>query len=123
MGKRRDLVKGFTVLMVCWTIGEGITKWLALPLAGSLIGLMVLCLGLVMGIIKLEWVEECATQLHKNLVLVFIPAAVGIKYYWPLLLNSGLTIIASIIVSTFVVLLCTAKTVEFLQKEEGQEHA
>lgn len=72
-------------------------EWL---IPGSVIGLVALFLCLKWEWIRLEWVEVGAAFLIAELMLFFIPAAVGVVQYQELILQNGLYLLAFIVIST-----------------------
>lgn len=78
---------------------------LALP--GSIIGIFILFFLLQTKIIRVTWIESGANMLLANLLLFFIPSAVGIIKYEELLASDGLRILLVIILGTVIVMACT----------------
>jgi len=68
-------------LYILLLIGNTIARLLHLPIPGSIIGLVLLFLLLQFHIIKLEWIELGAAVLLSELLLFFIPSAIGVIYY------------------------------------------
>ncbi|GGN93743.1 CidA/LrgA family protein [Saccharibacillus kuerlensis] len=81
-----------------------LAAWMHLPLPGSIVGILVLFLLLQFRVVKLEWIELGATWLLAELLLFFIPAAVGVMNYIPLLEQDGLRIFAVVLLSTLLVM-------------------
>ncbi|NGZ76254.1 CidA/LrgA family protein [Saccharibacillus alkalitolerans] len=92
------LLMGFSELM------NRLAAWTHLPLPGSILGIFVLFLLLQLRIVKLEWIELGATWLLAELLLFFIPAAVGVMNYIPLLEQDGIRILAVVMLSTLIVM-------------------
>ncbi|MDA8210402.1 MAG: CidA/LrgA family protein [Clostridia bacterium] len=101
--------------MVCFFLGETIAKYSGLPLPGNLLGLVILLGGLLSGLVKLEWVERTANFFIQNLALILVPLSVGIMGDWKLVSQALPAIVASILISTFLVMGITAKIMETLQ--------
>ncbi len=112
---------GFGIIMVFLLAGEFLSRWLNLVLPGNLTALVLLFLALVMGIIKLEQVERAATWLLNNLMLFFIPLNASLVLQWDVLKKEGLVMLASLFISTLLVMAVTAKTVEIFGKK-GEQH-
>ena len=89
---------GFSLLM------NRLAVWMHLPVPGSILGIFVLFLLLHFRIVKLEWVELGANWLLAELLLFFIPAAVGVMNYIPLLEQDGMRILAVVVLSTLIVM-------------------
>ncbi len=99
----------------------GLKQLFAIPLPASMIGLVLLFLALFFKIIKLEWVEQGANWLMAELLLFFIPSAVGIVNYNEIASLQGLEVVAIIGVSTLIVMSATAFIADRLarRKEAG----
>ncbi|PLS17688.1 CidA/LrgA family protein [Bacillus sp. M6-12] len=83
-----------------------------LPIPASMFGLIFLFLALQLKLIKLEWVEQGANWLMAELLLFFIPSAVGIVNYDDILSIQGIGIVLLIGVSTIIVMGVTSLTAE-----------
>lgn len=81
-----------------------LTPLLHIPIPGSIIGMLVLFLLLESGVIRLNWVEVGASWLLAELLLFFIPSAVGVMKYSSLLEVNGLQVLAVVLVGTFAVM-------------------
>ncbi|MDI4645273.1 CidA/LrgA family protein [Cohnella hashimotonis] len=75
-----------------------------LPIPGSILGLVALFALLELKIVKLAWVELGAEWLVAQMLLFFVPATVGIVRYKPLIVHSGAAILATILLSTAIVM-------------------
>lgn len=91
----------------------------AIPLPASIIGLVLLFLALVLKIVKLEWVEKGANWLMAELLLFFIPSAVGIVNYNEIASWQGVQIVIIIGISTFIVMSLTAFIADWIEKKKG----
>ncbi|KHD86759.1 CidA/LrgA family protein [Heyndrickxia ginsengihumi] len=78
---------------------------LHLPLPGNILSMMILFVLLQTKIIKLAWIEFGANFLLAELLLFFIPSAVGVIKYKTLLLENGLEIMAVLITSLITVMI------------------
>lgn len=108
------LVQFITILLI-YFIGNGLVRWLNLPVPGSIVGMALLFLGLTLRVCKLKWVETIA-QLHiKHITLLFIPFAVGVWHYNGIFQIEGLKLTAILAASSIAVLLVTAGMAEFFE--------
>ncbi|WP_110930868.1 CidA/LrgA family holin-like protein [Paenibacillus bouchesdurhonensis] len=82
-----------------------IAELLHLPIPGSILGIIIIFALLKTNVIKLTWIEKGANLLLAELLLFFIPSAVGIMKYIPLLESDGVRILVVVISSTFIVML------------------
>ncbi|NQX47076.1 CidA/LrgA family holin-like protein [Paenibacillus tritici] len=94
-------VAGLTVFSL---LVNSITSLLHIPLPGSIIGMILLFLLLESGVIRLNWVEAGASWLLAELLLFFIPSAIGVMNYSKLLESDGLQVLAVVLVGTFAVM-------------------
>lgn len=94
-------LNGFSLLM------DLLARTLHLPVPGSILGMVVLFILLQTRVVKLRWIEVGAAWLLGELLLFFIPSAVGIMNYMPMLEHDGLQILFIVLLSTFLVMSCT----------------
>lgn len=83
---------------------------------GSILGIVFIFLLLKTKIVSLEWVEAGANFLIAELILFFIPSAVGIIQYKQLILINGMRFGLVIFLSTVTVMISTGLLAEFLNK-------
>src|SRR5690625_512825 len=79
------------ILYSFYLLGNWIQISLNLFIPGSVIGMILLFILLLIKGVKLTWVEEGATFLINNLALFFIPATVGIIDYFFLIFGKRLS--------------------------------
>lgn len=94
-------VAGLTVFSMLVNL---VTKGLHLPIPGSIIGMFLLFLLLESGIIRLSWVEAGASWLLAELLLFFIPSAIGVMNYFKVLEADGIQVLAVVLIGTFAVM-------------------
>jgi holin-like protein len=104
-------------------LGTGLKEIIPLPIPGSMFGLILLFLALYFKIVKLEWVEKGAKWLMAELLLFFVPSAVGIVNYDDILSLQGAEIVLLIGISTVIVLGMTALVAERITgRKRGEQH-
>ncbi|SFB21483.1 holin-like protein [Cohnella sp. OV330] len=96
---------------------------LRLPIPGSILGLLALFALLELKIVKLAWIELGAEWLVAQMLLFFVPATVGIVRYKPLIVESGVAILATILLSTAIVMAIAGLTGERSGRARGGEAA
>lgn len=101
-------------------MGEIIQRFFRWPIPGSVIGLIALFLCLKWKWIRLEWIEAGASFLIAELMLFFIPAAVGVVQYQELILQSGLYLLAFIIFSTVLIMFVLGWLADRLHAQKEQ---
>lgn len=94
-------VAGLTVFSM---LVNSLTPYLHIPIPGSIIGMILLFALLESGIIRLNWIEVGASWLLAELLLFFIPSAIGVMNYSKLLEANGLQILGVVLVGTFAVM-------------------
>jgi holin-like protein len=110
------MIEAITAVLLCQLAGEGLARWLALPVPGPVIGLLVLFLALVVrGRLTpdAKAVEETplgalSAFLLAHLSLLFVPAGVGIVGQFDLLARHGVGLFVALVVSTAAALAVTA---------------
>lgn len=103
----RNMVKGtvqVAALMAFTLLMNKLAGLLHLPIPGSILGIIVLFVLLETRIVRLEWIDLGASWLLAELLLFFIPAAVGVMKYIPMLESDGVRILIVVIFSTFIVM-------------------
>lgn len=84
--------------------GDAIVAWLGIPIPGPLIGMALLFLGLVTGVVRLSWIEDGADVLIRDIILFFVPAAVGIMQYKELFGTLGALLVGAVFISILLML-------------------
>lgn len=108
-----NALNGIAWLLVLQTVGELLSRGLGLPLPGPVVGLVLLLVALRWSPVRAA-VGGCADVLLSHLSLLFVPVAVGVMAYLPLLSTYGLRLAAVLVASTWVGLLVTAWTLKRL---------
>jgi holin-like protein len=116
------MIRGFAVLLFCQLLGELIVRAGDWPVPGNVLGMALLLAGLMVGMIRLEWVTEAAELLLTHMALLFIPVGVGVMLYLDLLAREWLPIVAATVLSTFVVIAVTGHVTQGLagKQREGE---
>ncbi|AWP30603.1 LrgA family protein [Paenibacillus vortex V453] len=104
-------VAGFMLLSMGM---DKLAEWLHLGIPGSILGIAVVFILLETKILRLEWIELGANWLLAELLLFFIPAAVGIMKYFPMLEAEGLQILVVVLFSTVIVMVSSGLTAGFI---------
>ena len=102
-------------------LGSAVKAIVPIPIPAAMVGLLLLFLGLLVGIVKLEWVEQGGNWLLAELLLFFIPSAVGIVNYEEMLSWQGFISVLLIGLSTFIVIGSTAFIAEKLNNWKERE--
>ena len=98
-----------------------LAAFLHLRIPGTILGILFIFLLLHFNIIKLKWIELGAVWLLGELLLFFIPSAVGVIDYGTLLSQSGTSIVLVVLLSTFVVMLSTGIMTQMIAKRKERK--
>lgn len=124
MGKLKSLLMGVLQIAILFFISMAMNKivdLLHLNIPGSILGIIVIFTLLKTGVLKLEWIEKGANWLLAELLLFFIPSAVGIMKYIPMLESDGVRILIVVIFSTFIVMASSGLTASRIAKRKEKQ--
>jgi holin-like protein len=119
---------GIIILQVCFLyvfffLGTALKQIIPLPIPASMFGLFLLFLALCCKVIKLKWVEQGSKWLMAELLLFFVPSAVGIVNYQQIISIQGVEIVLLIAFSTMIVMGMTALTAEKISvRKRSEQH-
>ena len=108
-------LRGLAWLLAMQSLGELLSRGLALPFPGPVIGMLLLLLALRWAPVR-EPVAACANFLLSHLSLLFGPVGVGVMTHLGLLSQYGMRMLLVIVVSTWIGLAVTALTLRYFQK-------
>jgi len=110
------MLKPLALLLVCQLAGEAVTRGLALPLPGPVLGLMILLIGLFVAR-RLRRVDASSIDttslgtvsngLLASLGVLFVPAGVGVIQHLDLLSRRGPALFVTLLLSTVLTLVVT----------------
>lgn len=115
------LIRGIVVLLVFYGVGMLASEWLHIPLPGNLLGMLLLTLGLGMGWIRMEWVEQASSFLVRHMMLFFVPIIVGVSSYMGLISEAPWPILLSLFIGPLVVMLVTGRLVQWYMNRQRQK--
>ena len=102
------------VLCALFLLGGQIASWLAWPIPGGVMGLALLLILFASGVLKPATLQLGAGWLMAEMLLFFIPALMSLLDYGALIREEGWRILLVIAVSTLMVMVVTAMTVELV---------
>ncbi len=95
------MLKALTIFLVFQLGGETLSRALALPIPGPVLGMaLLLAVLLIRGKGAPDWMEKTADGILSHLSLLFVPAGVGLMQHLPRLRDEWLAIGAALVVST-----------------------
>lgn len=116
------ILKAFLVVFGCVFLGEVFIDLTGLPLPPSVIGLLILFGALQTGVVKLETVQTLAKTMLDYLVLLVVPACISIMQYLDVIRDDLWVLIGATTISTFLVLMATGKSYEWLRQWQKFRH-
>ncbi|MDH1694779.1 MULTISPECIES: CidA/LrgA family protein [unclassified Pseudomonas] len=112
--KALRLLVELAVLCTLFLLGGQIASWLGWPIPGGVMGLALLLILFASGVLKPATLQLGAGWLMAEMLLFFIPALMSLLDYGALIREEGWRILLVIAVSTLMVMVVTAMTVEMV---------
>ncbi len=113
-------LRQFGIILAVTCVGEIMKYFIPLPIPGSIYGLILMFVLLLLRVIKVEHVKETGEFLIEIMPLMFIPAGVGLITSWEQLQSFMVPLLVITVVSTFVVMIVTGKVTDFLISRIGK---
>lgn len=121
------LILQLVLIMLITFIGTEVQKLLHIPLAGSIVGLMLFFLLLQFKIVPVSWINVGADFLLKTMVFFFIPSVVGIMDVASNITMNYILFFIVIIIGTCLVALSSGyiaeKMLEKSNTRKGTDHS
>ncbi|MDF0732801.1 CidA/LrgA family protein [Pseudomonas entomophila] len=108
------LLAELAVLVGLFLLGGQLVAWLGWPIPAGVMGLALLLALFACGVLKPNMLQLGAGWLMAEMLLFFIPALMSLLDYGGLVRSEGWRILLVIAVSTVVVMVVTAVTVELV---------
>lgn len=99
-------------------LGDYLVRLLHWNVPGSIVGLVLMFALLQFKVVKVEWIDMGASWLISELLLFYVPSAVGIVQYGHLMKLDGLRIVIVIAVSTALVMVSTGVLADRIAKKK-----
>ena len=108
------LLVELATLCALFLLGGQLAAWLGWPIPGGVMGLALLLILFASGVLKPAMLQLGAGWLMAEMLLFFIPALMSLLDYGALIRDEGWRILLVIAVSTLMVMVVTALTVELV---------
>ena len=108
-------LRGLAWLLALQSVGEMLSRGLALPFPGPVIGMLLLLLALRLPMVR-EPVAACANFLLSHLSLLFVPVGVGVMTHLGLVGQYGVRMLVVVVLSTWLGLAVTALVLHLLRE-------
>lgn len=115
--------KQFTIIIVVSFLAELLHAVLPLPIPGSIYGLLLMLIGLMTGIIKLEKVRDASKFLIEIMPLMFIPAGVGLLDAFGILSSMLIPVLIITPVTTILVMIVSGRVTQAVIRHERKKKA
>ena len=102
-------------------VGELLKHLLPLPIPASIYGMVLLFVGLMTGVIKLESVKETGKFLIEIMPVMFIPAGVGLLTSWDTLCGILVPIGLITVVTILTVMAATGWVSQIMIRKAGEK--
>lgn len=120
------IFKQLFIILAINLAGELISKYLHLPLPGSITGMILLLILLLTGVLKEREIRETADFMLQNMGFFFIPAGVSILVSYHALDGFYFETVVVVVLSTILVLAVTALATQLFinlsEKKNGNNH-
>ncbi|SFI17613.1 CidA/LrgA family protein [Modicisalibacter xianhensis] len=110
------LIMGMSILLGCQFLGELLSRSLAIPVPGPVLGMVVLLVALLIHGRVPDSLRLAGEGLLRYLTLLFVPAGVGLMVHFELIKADFWVLVITLIVSTAVTLGVTGKVLDRLAK-------
>lgn len=114
-------IRQFLIILSISAVGELLNYLIPLPIPASIYGIGILFTLLMLKILKVEDIKECATFLIETMALMFIAPAVGLLDIWPEISSNALIYIVIALISTVVVMGTAGIVTDALLKKGGKK--
>lgn len=105
-------VKQLAVILLISFVGEILNRVLPFPIPASIYGMVILFVGLLTGLIRLEWVKETGLFLVEIMPIMFIPICVGLMDAWADIAPIWFPVVFICVVTTVIVMVVTGRTAQ-----------
>lgn len=115
-------IKQTAIIMGISFAGEILHGLIPFPIPASIYGILILFIGLMSGLIKLDQVKDTGEFLILIMPMLFIPSITGLINAWDRIRVKWLQYLLTIIISTVVVMAVSGKVTQALLKKDRSEN-
>ena len=114
-------IKQLVIIVGISLVGELLKFILPLPIPASIYGMVLLFVGLMTGVIKLESVKETGKFLIEIMPIMFIPAGVGLLTSWGTLSRILVPVSLITVVTIITVMAATGWVSQIMIRKSGEK--
>lgn len=113
------MLNAIAALFVFQLIGEVLVQALGLPLPGPLVGMLLLCAGLLWRGSVPDELRDTAGSLLRHMMLLFIPAVSGVMMHFGRVGQEWLPFLAAGLAGAAITIVVTALTFRWMLERSG----
>ena len=117
-----SILKGTAVLLLLQGVSTIVLNLCGFKFPPALLAMLLLLALMLKGIIRPRTVEDVCDILIEKMGMLFLPAGVSILLYLDIIVAESTAIIATVLISSLLILVVTALFLSFMLKGKGGEH-
>ena len=117
-----SILKGTAVLLLLQGVSTIVLNLCGFKFPPALLAMLLLLALMLKGIIRPRTVEDVCDILIEKMGMLFLPAGVSILLYLDIIIAESTAIIATVLISSLLILIVTALFLNFMLKCKGGEH-
>ncbi len=117
-----SILKGTAVLLLLQGISTIVLNLCGFKFPPALLAMLLLLALMLKGIIRPRTVEDVCDILIEKMGMLFLPAGVSILLYLDIIVAESTAIIATVLISSLLILVVTALFLNFMLKGKGGEY-
>ena len=116
-----SILKGTAVLLLLQGVSTIVLNLCGFKFPSALLAMLLLLALMLKGIIRPRTVEDVCDILIEKMGMLFLPAGVSILLYLDIIVAESTAIIATVLISSLLILVVTALFLNFMLKGKGGE--
>lgn len=116
-----SILKGTAVLLLLQGVSTIVLNLCGFKFPPALLAMLLLLALMLGGIIRPRTVEDVCDILIEKMGMLFLPAGVSILLYLDIIVAESTAIIATVLISSLLILVVTALFLNFMLKGKGGE--
>ena len=116
-----SILKGTAVLLLLQGVSTIVLNLCGFKFPPALLAMLLLLALMLKGIIRPRTVEDVCNILIEKMGMLFLPAGVSILLYLDIIVAESTAIIATVLISSLLILVVTALFLNFMLKGKGGE--
>ena len=116
-----SILKGTAVLLLLQGVSTIVLNLCGFKFPPALLAMLLLLALMLKGIIRPRTVEDVCDILIEKMGMLFLPAGVSILLYLDVIVSESTAIIATVLISSLLILVVTALFLSFMLKGKGGE--